>query len=42
MIVLDPEEISRMDTKTITTILWIVAAVVLVLYLLRRRSRKTK
>lgn len=31
-----------MDNQTIATILWIAAAVVLVLYILRRRSRKTK
>jgi hypothetical protein len=31
-----------MDNQTIATILWIAAGVVLVLYILRRRSRKTK
>jgi hypothetical protein len=31
-----------MDNQTIATILWIAAAVVLVLYIMRRRSRKTK
>ncbi len=31
-----------MDTKTITTILWVAAVVVFILYILRRRSRKSK
>lgn len=31
-----------MDKQTLSIILWVAAAVVLVLYLLRRRSRKTK
>jgi hypothetical protein len=31
-----------MDNQTIATILWIAAGAVLVLYILRRRSRKTK
>jgi hypothetical protein len=31
-----------MDIKTLSVILWIAAAVVFVLYLLRRRSRKNK
>lgn len=42
MIVLNPEEILHMDIKTISILLWIAAAVIFVLYLLRRRSRKTK
>ena len=31
-----------MDNTTLSIILWIAAAVVLVLYVLRRRSRKSK
>ena len=31
-----------MDTATITTILWIAAIVILVLYIMRRRGRKSK
>ena len=31
-----------MDNSTLTTILWVAAVVVLVLYLLRRKSRKGK
>ena len=31
-----------MDKATLATILWIAAAVVLVLYIMRRRSRKRK
>jgi hypothetical protein len=31
-----------MDQSTITTILWIAAAVILILYVLRRRGRKNK
>jgi hypothetical protein len=31
-----------MDGQAIATILWITAAVVLVPYIMRRRSRKTK
>ena len=31
-----------MDNSTITTMLWIAAVVILVLYLLRRKSRKGK
>ncbi len=31
-----------MDNATLATILWIAAAVVFVLYIMRRRSRKRK
>ncbi len=31
-----------MDRQTISIILWIAAGVVLVLYIMRRRNRKTK
>jgi len=31
-----------MDNSTLITVLWIAAAVIFVLYILRRRGRKTK
>lgn len=31
-----------MDNTTLATILWIAAAVILVLYVMRRKARKTK
>jgi hypothetical protein len=31
-----------MDQSTVTTVLWIAAAVILILYVVRRRGRKNK